>query len=181
MADAVIVSTARTPIGKAFRGIFNDTHAADMGAHVIKHAAERAKVELSSSTQTQINLPFITADASGPKHLNTSLTRAKFEQLTADLVERCRGPVEAALADAKLTADEIDEVILRRNYQPRRIEEVFGDGGESGLAIRYVVEPAPLGNGGAIRFATSIVVEAVMISAPSAFVISKPRSISSSV
>jgi molecular chaperone DnaK len=75
-------------------------------------AAERAKVELSSSTQTQINLPFITADASGPKHLNTSLTRSKFEQLTADLVERCRGPVEAALGDAKVTADDIDEVIL---------------------------------------------------------------------
>jgi molecular chaperone DnaK len=75
-------------------------------------AAERAKVELSSATQTQINLPFITADASGPKHLNTSLTRSKFEQLTADLVERCRGPVEAALSDAKLTADDIDEVIL---------------------------------------------------------------------
>jgi molecular chaperone DnaK len=74
--------------------------------------AERAKVELSSSTTTQINLPFITADASGPKHLNISLTRAKFEQLTKDLVERCRGPVEAALADAKLTADDIDEVIL---------------------------------------------------------------------
>jgi molecular chaperone DnaK len=75
-------------------------------------AAERAKVELSSSTQTQINLPFVTADASGPKHLNTSLTRSKFEQLTADLIERCRGPVEAALADAKVTADDIDEVIL---------------------------------------------------------------------
>jgi molecular chaperone DnaK len=74
--------------------------------------AERAKVELSSSTQTQINLPFITADASGPKHLNMSLTRSKFEQLTADLVERCRGPVEAALADAGVTADDIDEVIL---------------------------------------------------------------------
>jgi molecular chaperone DnaK len=75
-------------------------------------AAERAKVELSSSTQTQINLPFITADAAGPKHLNMSLTRSKFEQLTADLVERCRGPVEAALADANVTADDIDEVIL---------------------------------------------------------------------
>jgi molecular chaperone DnaK len=75
-------------------------------------AAERAKVELSSATQTQINLPFITADASGPKHLNTSLTRSKFEQLIADLVERLRGPVEAALADAKVTADDIDEVIL---------------------------------------------------------------------
>src|SRR5437667_11279394 len=63
-------------------------------------AAERAKVELSTTTTTQINLPFITADASGPKHLNLSLSRSKFDQLTADLVERCRGPVEEALADA---------------------------------------------------------------------------------
>ncbi|HWF49647.1 MAG TPA: molecular chaperone DnaK [Solirubrobacteraceae bacterium] len=75
-------------------------------------AAERAKVELSTTTQTQLNLPFVTADAAGPKHLNTSLTRAKFEQITQDLVERTRGPVEQALADAKLTADDIDEVIL---------------------------------------------------------------------
>jgi molecular chaperone DnaK len=75
-------------------------------------AAERAKVELSSTTTAQINLPFITADASGPKHMNTQLTRAKFEQLTRDLVERCRGPVEQALSDASLTADDIDEVIL---------------------------------------------------------------------
>jgi len=75
-------------------------------------AAERAKVELSSTTSTQINLPFITADASGPKHLSMSLTRSKFDQLTADLVERCRGPVQQALSDAKLTADDIDEVIL---------------------------------------------------------------------
>src|SRR3954453_7976112 len=75
-------------------------------------AAERAKVELSSVTQTTINLPFITADANGPKHLNTTLTRATFEQLTADLVERTRGPVERAMADAKLTANDIDEVFL---------------------------------------------------------------------
>ncbi|HTA32832.1 MAG TPA: molecular chaperone DnaK [Solirubrobacteraceae bacterium] len=75
-------------------------------------AAERAKVELSSTTQTQINLPFITADASGPKHLNTTLTRSTFDELTKDLVDRCRGPVEQALADAKLTAGDIDEVIL---------------------------------------------------------------------
>jgi molecular chaperone DnaK len=75
-------------------------------------AAERAKVELSSTTQTQINLPFVTADASGPKHLNLSLSRSTFEQLSKDLVERCRGPVEQALSDAKLSADEIDEVIL---------------------------------------------------------------------
>jgi molecular chaperone DnaK len=75
-------------------------------------AAERAKVELSTTTQTQINLPFITADASGPKHLNLSLTRSKFDQLTQDLVERTRGPVQQALSDAKLNADDIDEVIL---------------------------------------------------------------------
>src|SRR6202034_1895979 len=75
-------------------------------------AAERGKVELSTTSQTQINLPFITADASGPKHLNLPLTRSKFDQLTQDLVERTRGPVEQALADAKLTADDIDEVIL---------------------------------------------------------------------
>ena len=75
-------------------------------------AAERAKVELSSTTQTQVNLPFVTADASGPKHLNLSLTRSKFDQLTKDLVERTRGPVEQALSDAKLSAEDIDEVIL---------------------------------------------------------------------
>ncbi|RZU51156.1 molecular chaperone DnaK [Krasilnikovia cinnamomea] len=75
-------------------------------------AAERAKVELSSVTQTTINLPFVTADANGPKHLNVTLTRATFEQLTADLVDRCLGPVERAMADAKVTANDIDEVIL---------------------------------------------------------------------
>jgi molecular chaperone DnaK len=75
-------------------------------------AAERAKVELSSTPTAQINLPFITADASGPKHLNMTIQRSKFEQLTQDLIERTRGPVEQALSDAKLTADDIDEVIL---------------------------------------------------------------------
>ncbi|MCW2913060.1 MAG: chaperone protein DnaK [Actinomycetia bacterium] len=75
-------------------------------------AAEKAKTELSSVTQTQISLPFITADANGPKHLNTTLMRSTFEQITADLIERCKGPVEQAMADAKLTANDIDEVIL---------------------------------------------------------------------
>jgi molecular chaperone DnaK len=75
-------------------------------------AAEKAKVELSSVTQTTISLPFITADASGPKHLNTTLMRSTFDQITADLVERTRQPVQQALADAKLTANDIDEVIL---------------------------------------------------------------------
>jgi len=75
-------------------------------------AAEKAKVELSAVTQTSVNLPFVTADASGPKHLNVTLMRSTFEQLTADLVERCMDPVKRAMADAKLTADDIDEVIL---------------------------------------------------------------------
>ena len=75
-------------------------------------AAERAKVELSSVTQTQVNLPFITADASGPKHLVTTIMRSTFEALTADLIERCLGPVEQAMADAKVSANDIDEVIL---------------------------------------------------------------------
>jgi molecular chaperone DnaK len=75
-------------------------------------AAEKAKCELSSAAQTPISLPFITADASGPKHLNVTLTRARFEALTHDLVERCLAPVQQALADAKITARDIDEVIL---------------------------------------------------------------------
>ena len=75
-------------------------------------AAEKAKVELSAVTQTAVNLPFVTADASGPKHLNVTLMRSTFEQLTADLVERCMDPVKQAMGDAKLTADDIDEVIL---------------------------------------------------------------------
>ncbi|MEV5704892.1 molecular chaperone DnaK [Actinoallomurus sp. NPDC052274] len=75
-------------------------------------AAEKAKVELSSVTQTTINLPFITADATGPKHLNTTLMRSTFEQITGDLIERTKGPVQTAMADAKTTANDIDEVIL---------------------------------------------------------------------
>jgi molecular chaperone DnaK len=75
-------------------------------------AAEKAKVELSALTQTAVSLPFVTADASGPKHLNVNLMRSTFDQLTADLVERCMGPVQQALGDARVTADDIDEVIL---------------------------------------------------------------------
>jgi molecular chaperone DnaK len=75
-------------------------------------AAEKAKVELSAVTQTTVSLPFITADASGPKHLNTTIMRSTFERITADLVERTTGPVGQAMADAKLTASDLDEVIL---------------------------------------------------------------------
>jgi molecular chaperone DnaK len=78
----------------------------------LREAAERAKVELSTVVQTTINLPFITADATGPKHLDQVLTRAKFEELTADLAERCIGPVKQALSDAKMTEKDLNEVIL---------------------------------------------------------------------
>jgi len=78
----------------------------------LTEAAEKAKIELSSAVETEINLPFITADASGPKHLLMKLTRARFEELTRDLVERTMGPVQQALADAKFTEKELDEVIL---------------------------------------------------------------------
>lgn len=78
----------------------------------LKEAAEKAKIELSSVVETTISLPFITADQSGPKHLEMKLTRAKFEQMTQDLVERCIGPLRQALSDAKLTETDIHEVIL---------------------------------------------------------------------
>ncbi len=83
-----------------------------MALQRLKEAAEKAKCELSSSQTTDINLPFITADASGPKHLNMTLTRSKLEQLVDDLVERTRGPVTKAIEDAGLNANQIDEVIL---------------------------------------------------------------------
>lgn len=78
----------------------------------IKEAAEKAKCELSSVVETNINLPFITADANGPKHLDISLTRAKFEDLSHDLLDRCKKPVEQAIKDAGLSKGEIDEVVL---------------------------------------------------------------------
>lgn len=78
----------------------------------LTEAAEKAKIELSSVTQTEINLPFITATQDGPKHLDMTLTRAKFEELCADLIDRCRIPVENSLRDAKISKTEIDEVVL---------------------------------------------------------------------
>ena len=83
-----------------------------MALQRLKEACEKAKCELSSGTETQINLPFITADASGPKHLMQTLSRARFESLSAELFERCKRPCEQALADAKLSPSDIDEVLL---------------------------------------------------------------------
>jgi molecular chaperone DnaK len=78
----------------------------------LREAAEKAKIELSSTLETEINLPFITADASGPKHLQLKLTRARLEQLTEDLLQRCTGPFERALSDAKLRPQDLNEVVL---------------------------------------------------------------------
>jgi len=83
-----------------------------MALQRLKEAAEKAKIELSSAVQTDVNLPFITADAAGPKHLNYRLTRSKLEQLTEDLLERVKEPCRQALKDANLTAENVDEVIL---------------------------------------------------------------------
>ncbi|WP_225749578.1 molecular chaperone DnaK [Paraeggerthella sp. Marseille-Q4926] len=95
---------------KAENGI--DLRADKMALQRLKEAAEKAKMELSSTTQANINLPFITADASGPKHLDYTLTRAEFERITKDLLDRVRTPVERALKDAGLKSGDLDEVIL---------------------------------------------------------------------
>lgn len=102
-----------------------------MAVQRLREAAEKAKMELSTSMQTDINLPYLTADSSGPKHLNISLTRAKFDQLTADLVARVRKPCENALKDAGLKAADIDEVILvggstRIPAVQKIVKDIFG-------------------------------------------------------
>ncbi len=95
---------------KASNGI--DLRNDKMAMQRLKEAAEKAKIDLSGMTTAQINLPFITADATGPKHLDTTLTRAKFNELTADLVEATMGPVRQALKDAGLNASELDKILL---------------------------------------------------------------------
>ncbi|MBC7243399.1 MAG: molecular chaperone DnaK, partial [Anaerolineae bacterium] len=110
----------------------------------LKEAAEKAKIELSSVMETEINLPFITADASGPKHLLMKLTRSKFEQLSEHLTQRLRGPVEQALRDAKLTPADIDEVILvggatRMPVVQRLVREMLGKEPNKGVNPDEVV------------------------------------------
>jgi len=102
-----------------------------MALQRLREAAEKAKIELSNVQQAEINLPFITADASGPKHLQKSLTRARFEQMCADLFERTREPCRKAIADAGLTVEQIDEVILvggstRTPKVKQVVKEIFG-------------------------------------------------------
>ncbi len=115
-----------------------------MALQRLKEAAEKAKVELSTVMQTEINLPFVTADASGPKHLQVTITRSKFEQLTADLVERTAGPVRQALEDAKITPQQIDEVVLvggqtRSPAIQRMVRDYFGKEPHKGINPDEVV------------------------------------------
>src|ERR687886_2442253 len=115
-----------------------------MALQRLKEAAERAKIELSSTMSTEINLPFVTADASGPKHLAMTLTRAKLEQLVGDLVESTRGPVLAALKDAGLQASNIDEVVLvggqtRMPMVQELVKKVFGKEPHKGVNPDEVV------------------------------------------
>ena len=110
----------------------------------LKEAAEKAKIELSSSQQTEINLPFITADASGPKHLTMKLTRAKFEALVDDLIQRTVAPCKAALKDAGVTAAEIDEVVLvggmsRMPKVQETVKQLFGKEPHKGVNPDEVV------------------------------------------
>jgi molecular chaperone DnaK len=115
-----------------------------MALQRLKEAAEKAKCELSTSMETEINLPFITADASGPKHLNMKLTRAKLEALCADLIDRLEGPCLAALKDAGLSASDIDEVILvggmtRMPAVQARVKKIFGKEPHKGVNPDEVV------------------------------------------
>ena len=126
-----------------------------MALQRLKEAAEKAKIELSSSTQTEINLPYVTATASGPKHLVQTLTRAKFEQLSADLVKRSMKPVKNALSDAGLSTDEIDEVILvggstRIPVIQEEVEKFFGKKPSKGVNPDEVVAVGAAIQGGVL-------------------------------
>ncbi|MBX7103437.1 MAG: molecular chaperone DnaK [Gemmataceae bacterium] len=115
-----------------------------MALQRLKEAAERAKKDLSQQTSTEINLPFITADASGPKHLQLSITRSQFEKMVDGLIERCKKPVLTALADAKLSKSDIDEIVLvggmtRMPRVQEIVKEIFGKEGHRGVNPDEVV------------------------------------------
>lgn len=122
----------------------------------LKEAAEKAKIELSSATQTDINLPFITADATGPKHLNVTLTRAKLESLCEDLLNRTKGPMEKALKDAGLSKNQIDEVILvggmtRMPAVQKIVQDFFGKEPHKGVNPDEVVAMGAAIQGGVLK------------------------------
>jgi len=126
-----------------------------MALQRLREAAEKAKMELSQLMQTEVNLPFITATAEGPKHLNLTMTRAKFEQLVEDLVQRCVPPVEKALKDAGLNPNQIDEVILvggmtRVPRVQQLVKDIFGKEGHKGVNPDEVVAVGAAIQGGVL-------------------------------
>ncbi|MCA1802501.1 MAG: molecular chaperone DnaK [Rhodothermaceae bacterium] len=126
-----------------------------MAMQRLKDAAEKAKIELSSSQKTNVNLPFITADQAGPKHLSIDITRPKFEQLVADLVKRTLGPCEKAIKDAKVSKDEIDQVILvggstRIPRIQEAVKEFFGKEPSKGVNPDEVVAVGAAIQGGVL-------------------------------
>lgn len=127
-----------------------------MALQRLKEAAEKAKHELSNQSETDINLPFITADASGPKHLNIKLSRAKLEQLVDSLIQALAGPCETALKDAGLTRDKIDEVILvggmtRMPRVQQKVKEIFGKEAHKGVNPDEVVAVGAAIQGGVLK------------------------------
>ena len=133
-----------------------DLRSDKMALQRLKEEAEKAKMELSTTKETDINLPFITADASGPKHLNVKLSRAKFESLVEDLVERTVGPCRTALKDAGLSASEIDEVILvggmtRMPKVQEKVKEIFGKDPHKGVNPDEVVAIGAAIQGGVLQ------------------------------
>jgi len=127
-----------------------------MALQRLKEAAERAKIELSSSQETEINLPFITADASGPKHLVLKLTRSKFEQLVDDLIERSIAPCKKALADAEMTTGDINEIVLvggmtRMPKVIERVKQFFGKEPHRGVNPDEVVAIGAAIQGGVLK------------------------------
>ncbi|HSV32408.1 MAG TPA: molecular chaperone DnaK [Atribacteraceae bacterium] len=133
-----------------------DLRGDQMALQRLKEAAEKAKMELSSSVQTEINLPFITADASGPKHLVMTLTRGKLEQLTMDLIERTMSPCEAALRDADLKPDKINEVVLvggmtRMPKVQEIVEQIFKKEPRKGVNPDEVVAIGAAIQGGVLK------------------------------
>jgi molecular chaperone DnaK len=126
-----------------------------MALQRLKEAAEKAKMELSTTMETDINLPFITADASGPKHMNIKLTRAKLESLVEDLIEKVVGPCQTALKDANLSAKDIDEVILvggmtRMPRVQQKVKEIFGKDPHKGVNPDEVVAVGAAIQGGVL-------------------------------
>jgi molecular chaperone DnaK len=127
-----------------------------MALQRLKEAAEKAKMELSSSMETDVNLPFITADASGPKHLNIKISRAKLEALVADLLDKLEGPCTTALRDAGLNTGEIDEVILvggmtRMPAVQERVKKIFGKEPNKGVNPDEVVAVGAAIQGGVLK------------------------------